>query len=115
MNNQTIPTPEDRPGIAREFLQNISLAWHLLSDPQVSFLVKLIPVAVVAYILLPFNFIPIFGQVDDLAAILIGLRLFIALSPPERVRWYRAGQVPSADPTSQDDSTIDGSYRIVDD
>ena len=105
--------------MARELLQNASLAWRLMLDPHVSVLAKLIPVGVLAYVVMPFDLIPdvipVLGQLDDLAVILLGIRLFIALCPPERVRLHREGGMPAGDPAAADDSTIDGSYRIVDD
>jgi len=119
VKNQTTSSPAGRPGAARELLQNASLAWRLLLDPHVSVLAKLIPVGVLAYVVMPFDLIPdvipVLGQLDDLAVILLGIRLLIALYPPDRVRLHREGQMPAADPTAADDSTIDGSYRIVDD
>ena len=88
-------------------------------DPQVSILAKLIPAAVLAYVIMPFDLIPdvvpVLGQLDDVAVILLGIRLFIALCPPARVRWHRGDPGPQADAPPEDDATIDGSYRIVDD
>ena len=119
MNNQTTTNNTGRPGMARELMQNASLAWRLLLDPQVSLLAKLVPMAVLAYVIMPFDLIPdvvpVLGQLDDVAVILIGIRLFIALCPPARVRWHRGDLPPQTDPDPNNDATIDGSYRIVDD
>jgi hypothetical protein len=45
------------------------------------------------------------GQLDDLAVLLLGLRLFISACPTERVQWPQtAGAAPA----------IEGQYRVVD-
>ena len=70
------------------------LAWRLLWDSRVPFWTKLIPPAVLLYILSPADFIPDvaigLGQLDDLAIFLIGMKLFIELSPTEIVRQHLA-------------------------
>ena len=69
----------------REVLQQIKLAYNLILDPRVNPLTKLIPVAAVAYLLLPTDIIPdiipILGQADDVMVLMLGLRLFFELSP----------------------------------
>lgn len=69
------------------------LAWLLFFDKRVPFLTKLIPIFVLLYILSPIDFvfdvIPIFGQVDDLAILTLGVEIFVALSPPTIVNLYR--------------------------
>jgi hypothetical protein len=118
MNNQTSTEKQGPPGMARELIRNATLAWRLFLDPQVSVVAKLVPAAVLAYVILPFDLIPdvipVLGQLDDLAVVLIGIRIFIALCPPARVQWHR-GVEPPNDPPAGSGETIDGSYRIVDD
>ena len=70
-------------GIAAEAL----LAWRLLLDKRVPFRTKLILPAAVLFIIspinLPFQFIPIVGEVDDLGIILLALTLFLKACPDE--------------------------------
>ena len=67
----------------------LRLAWYLLLDERVPMWTKTVPALVVAYVLSPLDLIPDVllgvGQLDDLAIFLLGLQLFINLSPPEIV------------------------------
>lgn len=68
----------------------LKLFSRLVNDPRVSLGPKLILVGILAYVILPTDLVPDFligvGQLDDLAVILGGLKLFLRLSPPEVVR-----------------------------
>jgi len=111
MNNQKV-------GMWQELLHNANLVWRLLLDPRVSILTKLIPAGVLVYVLSPLDLIPdvipVAGQLDDLAIILLGIRAFIAMCPPEVVQWYRhqLGYEPQA--KMDESNTVEGSYRVVD-
>ena len=63
---------------------------RLIKDPRVSASPKLIVVGILAYVILPTDLIPDFlvglGQMDDLAVILGGLKLFLRLCPSEVVQ-----------------------------
>jgi len=123
----------------REVIQQIKLLYYLMADRRVHPLAKLIPVGVVAYIVSPVNlipdFIPVLGQLDDAAVIMLGLRLFFEVAPPEVVREHlermakpvtdaewrvgfhppEGGQsaAPHASPPASDE-VVEGSFRIVD-
>jgi Uncharacterized conserved protein len=62
----------------------------LVKDPRVAFGSKLLLAGIPIYVILPADFLPDFligvGQLDDVAVILIGLRLFLRLCPPEVVQ-----------------------------
>jgi uncharacterized membrane protein YkvA (DUF1232 family) len=66
------------------------LAWRLFWDRRVPLWTKLIPPAALAYLLFPIDLIPDvalgLGQLDDVAVLLIGVKLFIELAPPDVVR-----------------------------
>lgn len=66
------------------------LYWRLFRDRRVSILPKALLVLTIVYVISPFDvipdFIPVIGEMDDVAVVLSGLWLFIRLCPPEVVR-----------------------------
>jgi uncharacterized membrane protein YkvA (DUF1232 family) len=82
----------EQVGWLREFLQQFGLAWQLLWDGRVPFSTKLVPVLALLYLISPIDLVPDallgVGQVDDLVVLLIGLRMFVSLCPPEIVSEY---------------------------
>jgi uncharacterized membrane protein YkvA (DUF1232 family) len=69
----------------RELIQQAKLAYNLLLDPRVNPLTKLIPIAAAAYLVLPTDvvpdFLPVLGQLDDVAILMFGLRMFFEFAP----------------------------------
>ena len=94
-------------GVLASIIKNARLVWRLLRDPDVPASFKMIPPATLLYLLFPFDFLPDFalglGQLDDIAIILLGLKLFIELCPQEIVRHHL-----------REMSSVSGSYRVVD-
>jgi uncharacterized membrane protein YkvA (DUF1232 family) len=82
------------PGFWMNFFNSFRIAWRLLWDGQVPLSTKVIPFIVILYILSPIDilpdFIPVLGQVDDVALFLIGVQAFIAMSPKDLVARFRA-------------------------
>ncbi len=74
----------------RELFRQARLAWRLFLDSRVPWPVKLIPPAILAYLLSPIDILPDLGlglgQLDDLAVLLLGIKLFIELCPADVVR-----------------------------
>jgi len=68
----------------------VKLFSRLIKDPRVSASPKLVLAGILAYVILPTDLIPDFfvgvGQMDDLAVILGGLKLFLRLCPSEVVQ-----------------------------
>ena len=66
------------------------LYWRLFRDRRVSILPKALLVLTLAYVISPFDvipdFVPVIGEMDDVAVVISGLWLFIRLCPPELVR-----------------------------
>lgn len=113
-------------GSLAEIVRQLRLVFRLLGDQQVSTLIKAIPVIALLYVLSPIDILPDLalglGQLDDLAIILLGLKLFVELSPPEIVRQHLENlgvapddaQAPEEEEEDQGE-VIEGSYRVVDD
>lgn len=68
----------------------VRLFSRLIKDPRVSTSPKLVVAGILAYVILPTDLLPDFligvGQMDDLAVILGGLKLFLRLCPSEVVQ-----------------------------
>ncbi|MEA3345563.1 MAG: DUF1232 domain-containing protein [Chloroflexota bacterium] len=96
------------------------LVWRLWRDSRVPSWVKLIPPVILVYLFFPIDVVPDpllgLGQLDDLAAIVLGLQLFIALSPQEVVRQHLAelaGRWQVEEP-SEGSEVIEGEYQLID-
>ncbi len=105
------PTPGD-PARTTDLLQCARLAVQLLRDPRVPALVKLIPLLAVVYVLSPIDLlpdtIPVLTQLDDVAVLLLALRMFLDLAPAEvRSEIAGAAGAPPAEP-------ITTTYRVKD-
>ena len=92
--NERIPVPAKDPNAVVAWLKELGrqahLAWNLFLDPRVPWPTKLIPPAALLYLIMPVDILPDvilgWGQLDDLAVLLLGLKLFVEMSPPEIVR-----------------------------
>lgn len=87
-SNSLIPSQGSMFG---DFVLRTRLILRLMADGRVSFLLKLLPIGVLAYLISPLDFIPaaiapIIGTADDIAIVWAGLYLFLELCPPDVVR-----------------------------
>lgn len=105
--------------LLRRLWDDLAVAGRLILDRRVSGTAKLIPVAMIAYVLSPIDLIPDFllpfGVVDDLTAVLIGLQLFLHSAPPDVVEEYRRRfkHKHGDDAFVPDESqVIDGEYEV---
>ena len=81
-------------GFFQDLLLRARLVLRLMGDRRVNFLLKLIPVAAIAYVVSPIDLIPnavvpIVGALDDAAVFWLGITLFESLCPEEVVREHR--------------------------
>jgi len=114
------------PDLLARLFSDMSLAGRLVFDRRVAGTAKLIPLAIIAYIISPIDLVPDlllpFGVVDDLTAFLLGLQMFIRSAPPDVVREYREGkrqghydEVPHRHDPPPQGQIIEGDYEIRDD
>jgi uncharacterized membrane protein YkvA (DUF1232 family) len=108
-------------GFFGNLVDQARLTWRLFNDRRVSGWVKLIPIAGLVYLLSPIDLLPDLllpglGELDDLTIILVSLKMFVDLAPPEIVREHLnnlrrrvAKRQPSSEPY------IDVPYHVVDD
>jgi uncharacterized membrane protein YkvA (DUF1232 family) len=87
--------PQDSGGAMltwlKEAVRQLRLAWRLFLDRRVPLWTKIVPPVALAYVLSPIDIlsdIPPMGlnQLDDIAVLLLGIKLFIELAPPDVVR-----------------------------
>ena len=93
-DRRPVPTKQTDTGALlgwiRDAARQVRLAWRLFLDQRVPLWSKVIPPAALAYVISPVDLIPDvvigLGQLDDIAVVLLGLKLFIELAPPDVVR-----------------------------
>jgi uncharacterized membrane protein YkvA (DUF1232 family) len=119
-NSSAVPSSRSF-SLWNELFGKLSLVFQLMRDPRVNKGLKIvIPAIVAAYILSPVDlipdFIPVLGELDDLAIILLAINMFIRLAPPEVVAEYRSGGTGAGSnvgPADAGGETVDASYRVI--
>ncbi len=120
--------------LGSDFFNNIQLAFRLYTDPRVTLIAKaLVPVVALGYFVLPVDFlpdlVPILGQLDDVAVLLLLMRLFINLAPASIVAEHRAALAGNPAPgpnraapgaaagtgAQPADDVVDAEYRVMKD
>ena len=99
----------------RSLIDHGRLVLRLMMDRRVPVYLKALPFAAIAYLISPLDFLPdvmpFLGQLDDLAALLVGLEAFVALCPQHVVAQIRA-ELRGEEPFTRDKSeTIDGQWK----
>ena len=104
------------PSVIFEIWRSMQLVWRLMADPRVPFLPKLIVPLVAVYVLSPLDVVPdvllVLGQLDDIALLFFGTKLFINACPPDVVMEHR--RALGGGPEFTADEYVDGTYRVVD-
>jgi uncharacterized membrane protein YkvA (DUF1232 family) len=119
MTNRTSSQPN--VGLLSEILRNGQLVWRLLTDRRVSLGLKLIiPGLMAAYLISPVDLLPdvlpIVGQVDDLAILVLSIKLFLELCPKDVVSEIRdslAGKISPYRTEPEGRDAVDAEYRVI--
>lgn len=115
-------TSQSIPGGWRlsDILRDIAISWQLMGDPQVSGLLKLLlPVLALVYWISPVDLL-VGMPFDDIAVVVLATRIFVQMAPPQAVqralsRLGGFGGGRSRASGWDDENTIDGQWRVVDD
>lgn len=96
-NDRGIRLPRDMGealDTARKLPTYARLVWGLARDPRVPLSQKLVLGGIAGYLAFPIDiipdFVPVIGELDDLAVIIFGLDWFIRNAPPEVVEDHMA-------------------------
>lgn len=85
---------------ARTLKRDVHALWLAGRDPRTPWFAKAIAVAVAAYALSPLDlipdFIPVFGLLDDLVIVPLGIVLAVRLIPPEVMNDHREAAAQAA-------------------
>ncbi len=117
-------TPDEQAGFLADLLREGQLVWKLMGDPRVATATKvMLPLLAVLYFLSPVDlipdFLPVLGQMDDLAVLALAVKLFVTLAPPQVVAEYREAirhRAPARGPAAPapEGETVDADYRVID-
>jgi uncharacterized membrane protein YkvA (DUF1232 family) len=92
--------------LVRRLPTYIRLVWALLRDRRVGAPQKLILAGIVGYLVFPVDLIPdvvpVLGQLDDIAVVLLGIDLFIRSAPQDIVDEHLARITQDRDQLSRD-------------
>ena len=82
---------------ARTIRQDVRALYLAAADPRVPRLAKIVAIGVAAYALSPIDlipdFIPIFGYLDDLVILPLGIMLAVKLVPSDLMAEFRAAAI----------------------
>ncbi|RTZ91242.1 MAG: hypothetical protein DSY91_05315 [Deltaproteobacteria bacterium] len=72
-------------------LDQLVLFFKLFRDPEVSWVLKLIPIFALVYLISPYDLIPDFlfpgiGEIDDIVVLVFAVSLFNRLAPVDRIK-----------------------------
>jgi uncharacterized membrane protein YkvA (DUF1232 family) len=106
----------------RSLAARARLVARLVRDPRVPGWMKAAALVPVLYVLSPIDvvpdLVPVLGQLDDLAFLLVAAEMFLAFCPPDVVQHHRTGILRglrwSPAPAPANGEVIDAQFRRVD-
>jgi uncharacterized membrane protein YkvA (DUF1232 family) len=124
VSKQASSPPPSRVGLLAGAVREAQLWWRLWRDGRVPLWTRAIPILTVLYILFPFDLITdLFvglGQLDDLAVFILGMELFVSMSPAEvvdelrrEILSRRRSTATGAEGRAGEVDTVDAAYRVV--
>lgn len=123
-DRRPIQKPHDDTGAMRAWLEDVvrqlRLAWRLFFDERVPLWTKIVPPAALAYVLSPIDILSDFppmgiNQLDDVAIVFLGVKMFIELAPPDVVREHLkdlGAKIEEWRVVEEEGSVVEGRYEI---
>ena len=105
-------------GMLRDLVLRIKLIVRLMGDRRVNPLLKLLPIASLAYLVFPFDLIalvPGVSALDDVAVVSMGAYMFIEFCPPEVVEEHMRKLTSNMDSVEGLDDVVDVEAVEIDD
>jgi uncharacterized membrane protein YkvA (DUF1232 family) len=113
------PTPEQKVNLVVSVINRLRLVARLFMDPRVPIYLKLVPIASLAYALMPIDLIPdvipVLGQLDDLGVVILAVEAFVMMAPQDVVHEHMAAMENESrnNRSKADETIIDGEWRTV--
>jgi len=104
-------------GVIRDLVLRLKLIVRLMGDRRVNPIVKLLPIASLAYLIFPFDLISVIPGVsalDDVALVSLGAYLFIEFCPPDVVQEHMQQLTSNMDTVAGQDDVIDAETEDLD-
>jgi uncharacterized membrane protein YkvA (DUF1232 family) len=105
-------------GMLRDLVLRVKLIVRLMGDRRVNPLLKLLPIASLAYLVFPFDLIalvPGVSALDDVAIVSLGAYMFIEFCPPEVVQEHMQRLTSNMDSVGGLDDVVDAEAVEMDD
>lgn len=105
-------------GMLRDLVLRIKLIVRLMGDRRVNPLLKLLPIASLAYLVFPFDLIalvPGVSALDDVAIVSMGAYMFIEFCPPDVVEEHMRKLTSNMDSVEGLDDVVDAEAVEIDD
>jgi uncharacterized membrane protein YkvA (DUF1232 family) len=105
-------------GVLRDLVLRLKLIVRLMGDSRVNPLLKLLPLASLAYLIWPLDLIPGIPGVsalDDAAIISLGAYMFIEFCPPDVVQEHMQNLSSNMDAVASHDEVVDAEAVDMDD
>lgn len=117
MSDKSLRTTPTDFGFVRELILQIKLSYRLMTDKRVNPFLKILPIASVIYLFVPFDLAPIF-PVDDVAIVSLGFYSFIEFCPKnvveEHLRDLRGVSQSTAMEVTPTEDVIDAEFQELD-
>jgi uncharacterized membrane protein YkvA (DUF1232 family) len=97
-------------GMLRDLVLRVKLIVRLMGDRRVNPLLKLLPIASLAYLVFPFDLIalvPGVSALDDVAIVSLGAYMFIEFCPPHVVQEHMQRLTSNMDVVESNDEIVD--------